>query len=151
MPTVRDAERRPSTSPDAMSVESYKELDDFFRSMRQAYNNRDLKLLRSHFWTDNRFVHLDASGRIDRGWGSFEEVLDQEFRYLDVLKLEFKDLGFQIFGDQFASVTGLWKSTQVDPEGREVCQSGRAQFAVVRMGDDWKIVSQHFSLSDDEA
>ncbi|MEM7204548.1 MAG: nuclear transport factor 2 family protein [Planctomycetota bacterium] len=133
-----------------MSVESYKELDDFFRSMRQAYNNRDLKLLRSHYWTDNRFVHMDAAGRIDKGWGSFEEVLDQEFRYLDVMKLEFRDLGFQIFEDQFAAVSGLWRSTQVDPEGREVCQGGRANFSVVRMGDDWKIVSEHFSRGEDE-
>ncbi len=35
-----------------MSVESLKELDDFFRSMRQAFNSRDLKTFRSHFWTD---------------------------------------------------------------------------------------------------
>ena len=134
-----------------MSVESYKELDDFFRSMRQAFNSRDLKLYRSHFWTDKRFVHMDAAGRIDVGWGTYEEVLDQEFRYLDVLKLEFRDLGFQIFnGDQFASVTGRWRTTQVDPDGREVCQAGRTNFSVVRMGDDWKIVSQHYSLGDDE-
>ena len=97
-----------------MSVESYKELDDFFRSMRQAFNSRDLKLFRSHFWTDKRFVHMDASGRTDQGWGSYEEVLDQEFRYLDVLKLELKDMGYQIFGDQFASVSGNWRATQVD-------------------------------------
>ena len=59
-----------------MSVESLKEMDDFFRSMRQAFNSRDLKTFRSHFWTDKRFHNLDASGRRDRGWGAFEEVLD---------------------------------------------------------------------------
>ncbi len=134
-----------------MTVESYKELDDFFRSMRQAFNSRDLKLYRSHFWTDKRFVHMDASGRTDHGWGSYEEVLDQEFRYLDLLKLEFKELAFQMFGgEQFASVTGRWRSTQVDPDGREVCQAGRSSFTVARIGDDWKIVSQHYSLGDDE-
>ncbi len=134
-----------------MSVEAYKELDDFFRSMRQAFNSRDLKLFRSHFWTDKRFTHLDASGRTDDGWGAFEEVLDQEFRYLDVLKMELKDLTYQIFNDQFASVTGKWRATQVDQDGREVSQGGRASFAVARMGDDWKIVSQHFSMAVDEA
>jgi hypothetical protein len=61
----------------SMSVESLKELEDFFRSMRQAFNSRDLKTFRSHFWTDKRFQNLDASGRHDRGWGAFEEVLDQ--------------------------------------------------------------------------
>lgn len=132
-----------------MSVESYKELDDFFRSMRQAFNSRDLKLYRSHFWTDKKFVHMDAAGRIDMGWGSFEEVLDQEFRYLDVLKLELKELHHQIFDDQYASVTGRWKSTQVDPDGREVSQTGRVSFAVARISDDWKIVSQHFSIADE--
>jgi ketosteroid isomerase-like protein len=134
-----------------MSVESYKELDDFFRSMRQAFNNRDLKLFRSHFWTDKRFMHLDASGRTDDGWGAFEEVLDQEFRYLDVMKMELKDMAYQIFGDQFASVTGKWRATQVDPDGREVSHGGRVSFAVARMGDDWKIVSQHFSTAAEEA
>ena len=132
-----------------MTVEAYKELDDFFRSMRQAFNSRDLKLFRSHFWTDKRFVHLDASGRIDVGWGSYEEVLDQEFRYLDVIKLELKDLQHQIFQDAFASVTGYWRATQVDPDGREVSQGGRVSYAVARMGDDWKIVHQHYSMSED--
>ena len=134
-----------------MTVETYKELDDFFRSMRQAFNSQDIKLFRSHFWTDKRFVHMDAAGRSDHGWGSYEEVLDQEFRYLDVIKLEFRDLVFHIHGsDQFATVSGKWRSTQVDPDGREVCQAGRASFAAVRMGDDWRIVSQHYSLGDDE-
>ena len=128
-----------------MSVESLKELEDFFRSMRQAFNSRDLKTYRSHFWTDKRFQNLDASGRRDRGWGAFEEVLDQEFRYLDAVKLELKDLEFQVFEDQFATAAGGWKMTQIDPEGREHEQSGSCTFSVCRMSDDWKIVSQHFS------
>jgi len=142
---------RSSPPGEAMSVETYKELDDFFRSMRQAFNSRDLKLFRSHFWTDKRFVNMDAAGRIDKGWGSYEEVLDQEFRYLDALKLELKDLGYQIFDDQFASVTGRWRCTQVDPDGREVSQGGRVSFSVARIGDDWKIVTQHYSIADDVA
>ena len=128
-----------------MSVESLKELEDFFRSMRQAFNSRDLKTFRSHFWTDKRFQNLDASGRHDRGWGAFEEVLDQEFRYLDTVKLELKDLEFQIFEDQFSTATGSWKLTQIDPEGRGLEQSGCCTFAMCRMSHDWKIVSQHFS------
>ncbi len=128
-----------------MSVETHKELEDFFRSMRQAFNSRDLKTFRSHFWTDKRFLNLDASGRLDIGWGSYEEVLDQEFRYMEVVKLELKDLEFQIFDDQFASVVGSWRSTQVDPEGREMGQNGRSTFSMVRMNDDWKIVAQHYS------
>jgi len=129
-----------------MSVESLKELEDFFRSMRQAFNSRDLKTYRSHFWTDKRFQNLDASGRRDRGWGEFEEVLDQEFRYLDSVKLEFKDLDFQVFEDQFATVVGGWRLAQMDPGGREMEQGGRCTFSICRMGDDWKIVAQHFSL-----
>ncbi len=128
-----------------MTVESTKELEDFFRSMRQAFNSRDLKTFRSHFWTDKRFLNLDASGRLDNGWGSYEEVLDQEFRYMEVVKLELKDLEFQIFDDQFASVVGSWRSTQVDPEGREMSQNGRSTFSVVGMNEDWKIVAQHYS------
>ena len=128
-----------------MSVESLKELEDFFRSMRQGFNSRDLKTFRSHFWTDKRFQNLDASGRRDRGWGAFEEVLDQEFRYLDSVKLELKDLEYQVFEDQFATATGEWKLTQIDPEGRGVEQSGTCTYTVCRMNDDWKIVSQHFS------
>ena len=84
-------------------------------------------------------------GRLDIGWGSYEEVLDQEFRYMEVVKLELKDLEFQIFDEQFASVVGSWRSTQVDPEGREMGQNGRSTFSVVRMNDDWKIVAQHYS------
>ena len=129
-----------------MSAETQKELEDFYRSMRQAFNSRDLKTFRSHFWTDKRFMNFDASGRRDRGWGEFEEVLDQEFRYLETIRLELKDLEFQIFEDQFATVAGSWKISQVDPEGREMDSSGHCTFAVSRMGDDWKIVAQHFSL-----
>lgn len=129
-----------------MSVESLKELEDFFRSMRQAFNSRDLKTYRSHFWTDKRFQNLDASGRRDRGWGEFEEVLDQEFRYLDSVKLELKDLDYQVFEDQFATVVAGWRLAQMDPGGREMEQGGRCTFSICRMGDAWKIVAQHFSL-----
>jgi len=133
-----------------MSVESLKELDDFFRSMRQSFNSRDLKTFRSHFWTDKRFQNLDASGRRDRGWGAFEEVLDQEFRYLDTVRLELKDLDFQVFDDQFATVIGGWKLSQVDPEGRNHDQTGRCTFSLCRLSDDWKIVAQHFSQHTEE-
>lgn len=128
-----------------MSAESIKELDDFFRSMRQAYNGRDMKLFRSHFWTDKRFVHLDPSGRTDNGWGAFEEILDQEFRYMDKVALDLKDLKINVFEDQFATVVGEWRIAHVDPDGRAVEQKGRASFSVARVRDDWKIVQQHFS------
>lgn len=130
-----------------MSLDSLKELDDFFRSMRQACNSQDIKAYRSHFWTDKRFLHLDSAGRTDEGWGAYEEALDQDFRYLDTVRMELKDLKYQIFEDQFALVAGEYSLTQVDPGGREVSQEGRVSFTVVRMREDWKIVGQHFSLT----
>lgn len=133
-----------------MSVEAFKELDDFFRSMRQAFNSRDIKTFRTHFWTDKRFLNIDSSGRVDQGWGAYEEVLDQEFRYLESIRLELKDPQIQVFDDQFGFVYAIWKIAQVDPEGREVTQAGRATFTVARVGDAWKIVAQHFS-SDEAA
>ena len=128
-----------------MSPETNKELEGFFRSMRQACNSCDIKAYRSHFWTDKRFVHLDASGRTDIGWGAYEEVLDQEFRYLDTFRMELVELNFQVFEDRFASVSGNYRLTQVDPEGREASHQGRVSFSVAKIKDDWKIVSQHFS------
>lgn len=133
-----------------MSVEATKELDDFFRSLRQAYNSQDLKLYRSHFWTDKRFVHLDASGRVDQGWGAYEELLDQEFRYMDKVILELRDLQFRPLND-FGSVTGIWKTIQTDTEGRAVEQEGRVSYTVSRMKDDWKVVHQHYSADYVEA
>jgi ketosteroid isomerase-like protein len=128
-----------------MSVEAFKELDDFFRSMRQAFNSRDIKTFRTHFWTDKRFLSIDSSGRVDQGWGAYEEVLDQEFRYLESIRLELKDPQIQVFEDQFAVVYAAWKVAQIDPEGREVSQGGRVTYSVARIGDDWKIVAQHYS------
>lgn len=135
----------PGQSSTTMSVESLKELDDFFRSMRQAFNSRDLKTFRSHFWTDKRFHNLDATGRRDRGWGAYEEVLDQEFRYLETVKMELKNLDTQTFNDQFGTAVATWKLTQVDPEGRNHEQFGRCTFSLSRISDGWKIVAQHFS------
>ncbi len=132
-----------------MSADSNKELDDFCRSMRQAYNSRDIKLYRSHFWTDKRFIHQDASGRTDLGWGAYEEILDQEYRYLDTVKLEFKDLHYQVFDDRFATIVGEWQVVQVDPGGRENAQGGRCSLSCSRFGDDWKVVHQHYSLGTD--
>ena len=132
-----------------MSAESTKELDDFFRSLRQSYNSQDLKQYRAHFWTDKRFVHLDASGRIDHGWGAYEELLDQEFRYMDKVELELRDLNIQPL-DDCASVTGYWKTTQTDTEGRAVEQTGRCSFTVLRMKQDWKVAHQHFSADETE-
>jgi ketosteroid isomerase-like protein len=134
----------------AMSVEAHKEIEDFFRNMRQAFNSRDIKAYRAHFWTDKRFVHFDASGRIDVGWGAYEEFLDQEFRYMETLKLELKDLVIQVFGDDFASTHGQWKLQQIDAGGREQAVYGRATFTLHRIGSDWKIVSQHFSAGADD-
>ena len=114
-----------------MSVESLKELDDFFRSMRQSFNSRDLKTYRSHFWTDKRFQNLDASGRRDRGWGAFEEVLDQEFRYLDSVKLELKDMEFQVFDDQFAHRDRRLEADPDRPRGPPHEQNGRCTFSRV--------------------
>ena len=130
-----------------MSVESQKELDDFFRSMRQACNSRDIKAYRSHFWTDKRFMHLDSAGRTDEGWGAYEEALDQDFRYLDTIRMELKDPAYQVFEDRFATVAAEYAITQVDPGGREITQEGRASFTIVRMRDEWKIVAQPFSRS----
>ncbi|MCA8955236.1 MAG: DUF3225 domain-containing protein [Planctomycetes bacterium] len=128
-----------------MSLESQKELDDFFRSMRQACNSRDIKSYRSHFWTDKRFLHFDAAGRTDEGWGAYEEATDQDFRYLDTIRMDLRDLKYQVFEDRFAVVGAEYSMTQVDPEGREVTHDGRVSFTVVRMREDWKIVAQHFS------
>ncbi len=133
-----------------MSVETQKELEDFFRSMRQAFNSRDLKTFRSHFWTDKSYVHLDAGGRMDQGWGAFEEVLDQEFRYMDTVRLELKDVVIATFEDSFATAAGSWKSTQIDPEGREMSQNGHCSFSMHRRRGDWKIVLQHYSPATDE-
>jgi ketosteroid isomerase-like protein len=128
-----------------MSLEINKELEGFFRSMRQACNSCDIKAYRGHFWTDKRFVHLDGSGRTDIGWGAYEEALDQEFRYLDTFRMELVDLNYQVFEDRFAAVSGGYRLTQVDPGGREVSHQGRVSFALVKLKDDWKIVTQHFS------
>ena len=128
-----------------MSLESQKELDDFLRSMRQACNSRDMKSYRTHFWTDQRFVHLDSAGRTDQGWGAYEESLDQDFRYLDTIRMELKDPSFQVFEDRFAVIAAGYSMTQVDPGGREIAQEGRVSFSVVRMRDEWKIVAQHYS------
>ena len=82
--------------------------------------------------------------------GTIEVLVDSpawasEFRYLESVKLELKDLDFQVFEDQFATVVGSWKLSQVDPEGRNLDQNGQCTFSLCRMSDDWKIVAQHFS------
>ncbi len=133
----------------AMTVEANKDLEDFFRNMRQAFNSRDIKAYRGHFWTDKRFVHLDASGRVDSGWGAYEEFLDQEFRYMEILKLEIRDLQIQVFDDDFATAHGFWRLQQVDAGGREQFANGRVTFCVSRNGSDWKIVNQHYSAVPD--
>jgi ketosteroid isomerase-like protein len=134
-----------------MTADNQKELDDFLRSMRQAYNGRDLKAFRAHFWTDKRFVNLDVSGRIDVGWGAYEEILDSEFRYMDKVTLELRDTRITPIDDQFATAICNWKLSQIDPDGRTVSQSGRASFAMTRLRSEWKIVQQHFSTDPAEA
>ena len=129
----------------SMVLEAHKSIDELLRSMRQAFNGRDLKTYRSHFWTDTRFIHLDVSGRTDVGWGAFEEILDQEFRYLDSVKLELRNLRTQVFEDKFACVVGDWKVSQVDAGGRTSETSGRVSYVMYRFDDGWKIVSVHHS------
>ncbi|MGE0142787.1 MAG: AtzH-like domain-containing protein [Planctomycetota bacterium] len=128
-----------------MNADVLKEIDDCLRSMRQAYNSRDLKAFRAHFWTDKRFVNLDASGRIDVGWGAYEEILDGEFRYMDKVTLELRDLQITPIDFGCATATAIWRLAQIDPDGRSAEQSGRASFTFARLRDEWKIVQQHFS------
>lgn len=136
----------------AMTIEAHKELEDFFRNMRQAFNSRDIKAYRGHFWTDKRFAHFDWSGRIDDGWGSYEEFLDQEFRYMEGLRLDLKDLRIHVADEGFAMAWGYWKMQQIDAEGREQESMGRVTFTLHRpASSDWKIVQQHYSsLPEDE-
>lgn len=133
-----------------MSADIPKELDDFLRSMRQAYNGRDLKAFRSHFWTDKRFVNLDVSGRIDSGWGAYEEILDSEFRYMAKVTLELRDPQIVLVEPGFATASATWTLAQIDPDGRTVEQDGRASFTMARIRDEWKIVQQHFSSDREE-
>ena len=128
-----------------MNPETIREIEDHLRSMRQAFNQQDLKSYRNHFWTNPRFLHLDASGRVDRGWGEFEEILDQEFRYLDKVELTIREPEVQVFEDRFAVVFAEWRLVQVDPTGREIDVGGNASFSLVRFGKDWKIVKAHYA------
>lgn len=128
-----------------MSPEIAREIEDHLRSMRQAFNGQDMKAYRNHFWTNPRFLHIDSSGRVDKGWGEFEEVLDQEFRYLDKVDLTIREPSVQVFDDKFAVVFCEWRLVQVDPGGREQDTGGHASFSLVRFGKDWKIVKSHYA------
>ncbi len=128
-----------------MSPETLREIENQLRDLRQAFNNQDLKTFRGFFWTNPRFLHLDPSGRLDQGWGAFEEVLDQEFRYLDRVQLTFRNPQIQVFEERFATITTEWSLLQVDPTGEERESGGRASFSMVRFGKDWKIVMAHYS------
>ena len=127
-----------------MNPESVREVEDLLRSMRQAFSNQDMKAYRNHFWTNPRFLHVDASGRVDKGWGAFEEVLDQEFRYLDKANLTIRDPSIQVFEDRFAVVFAEWRLSTVDPGGREQDSGGNVTFSLVKFGKDWKIVKAHY-------
>ena len=128
-----------------MNLETIREIEDLLRSMRQAFNNLDIKSYRNHFWTNPRFLHVDASGRVDKGWGAFEEVLDQEFRYLEKVNLTIREPSIQVFEDRFAVVFAEWRLNQVDPSGREQETGGNATFSIVKFGKDWKIVKAHYA------
>ena len=128
-----------------MSPEIVREIEDHLRSMRQAFNSQDMKSYRTYFWTNPRFLHIDQSGRVDKGWGAFEEVLDQEFRYLDKVDLNLRDPAIQVFDDKFAVVFATWRLVTVDPGGREQDTSGTASYSLVRFGKDWKIVKSHYA------
>lgn len=128
-----------------MNPAATKEIEDFLRSMRQAFNTQDMKAYRQHYWTNSRFRHIDASGRMDEGWGAFEEVTAQEFRYLDSVELSMRNPEAQIFDDRFASVITEWRLVQVDPGGRAGELGGKASFTLVKFGKNWKIVTSHFT------
>ncbi|MAE75461.1 MAG: hypothetical protein CMJ85_01170 [Planctomycetes bacterium] len=128
-----------------MNPEIIREIEDILRSMRQAYNNQDMKSYRSFFWTNPRFLHVDSSGRVDKGWGAFEEVLDQEFRYLDKVDLTVRGPQIQVFEDKFAVVFAEWRLVTVDPSGREQDTGGHVTYSLVRFGKDWKIVKTHYA------
>lgn len=127
-----------------MNPEIVREIEDALRAMRQAFNNQDIKSYRNYFWTNPRFLHIDASGRVDKGWGAFEEVLDQEFRYLDKVELNLREPSVQVFDDKFAVVFLEWRLLTVDPSGREQDTGGNATFSLVKFGRDWKIVKAHY-------
>jgi ketosteroid isomerase-like protein len=82
---------------------------------------------------------------MDEGWGSYEEVLDQEFRYLDSVQLTMRNTQVCSFDDRYALATAEWKLAQVDPGGRSQDIRGRASFSFVRFGKDWKIVAAHYT------
>ena len=128
-----------------MTAETLKELDDFFRSMRQAFGSGDMKSLRSHYWTDKRFVNIDISGRVDRGWGPYEELMDQEFRYMDSVELQLKDLEVQAFDGRYAVAVAGYRLSQVDPGGHESTTEEVVSYSLATIKDSWRITQQHES------
>ncbi|PIE22560.1 MAG: hypothetical protein CSA62_11930 [Planctomycetota bacterium] len=133
-----------------MSAAIVREIEAFLRSLRQSLSARDIKAYRGHFWTNRAFVHVDITGRIDHGWGAHEEVIDQEFRYLESEQLAFKEPQIHGHGDETFTVVAQFKLDAVDPGGREQSTTGVASLVIVRMSGDFKIVLAHYSKAPEE-
>lgn len=134
-----------------MSAAIVREIEAFLRSLRQSMSSRDIKAYRGHFWTNRAFVHVDVTGRVDHGWGAHEEVIDQEFRYMESVQLTLKEPQVHGHGEDAITVVAQWKLDQVDPGGRELSVAGVVSYVVVRMNGDFKIVLAHYSQTPEEA
>ncbi len=132
-----------------MSAALIREVEAFLRSMRQAMASRDMKAFRQHFWTNHNFLHLDSTGRLDRGWGAYEELMDQEFRYMESLNLSMRDPLIHEVASDVVTVACYWKLDQIDPGGREKSLGGLANYVLHRIAGDWKIVQAHYSAHDE--
>jgi hypothetical protein len=134
-----------------MSAAIVREIEAFLRSLRQSMSARDMKSYRGHFWTHRNFVHIDSTGRVDLGWGAHEEVIDQEFRYMESIQLAMKEPQIHSHGDDAITVVSPWKLDQVDPGGREQSTEGTCSLVIARMNGDFKIVLAHYSQAPAES
>ena len=114
--------------------------------MEQAWSDKNLPELFSHYWHNDGFVLFTSRGAY-YGWPDAERMLNKYFAELEEITLNFGPRKVRCFGD-VATVVYEWRTDgRSKRDGSRLLREGYGTDVFLRDKGEWKLYHNHVSLA----
>jgi uncharacterized protein (TIGR02246 family) len=114
--------------------------------MEQAWSDKNLPELFSHYWHNDGFVLFTSRGA-SYGWTEAKKMLENYFANLDEVTLRFGPRKVRVFGD-VATVVYEWRTdARSKTDGNRLLREGYGTDVFLRDRGEWKLYHNHVSIA----
>lgn len=137
-------EEKAAAEPVAPAADdSARAIEGVVEQYRQAYEVRSLEALGLLYSQDLDLVVV-FQGRAHRGWSQVEEFLAQRLEGATKVRMVIKDLSIQPLSPSSAVASATLESS-IGDDAATVTERGTLTLVLRKVGEGWKLVSEHFS------